>query len=153
MSVPYILKGKNLQILPHSWAMVQLWTLGESGSTSNTMSPGPRLTSVPSGILIYPAVWPQRTWAENWGAVPPFFGALPHLRQCGLGRDLPPSQVSSRSIQLFGHNTPALQTDRQTGQQSDSIGRTVLQTVAQKWLNHSRCRLGFWLGWAQGTMY
>jgi len=28
------------------------------------------------------------------------------------------------------------QTDRQTGQRTDSIGRTVLQTVAQKWLNN-----------------
>jgi len=26
------------------------------------------------------------------------------------------------------------QTDRQTGQWSDSIGQTILQTVAQKWL-------------------
>ena len=33
---------------------------GEAGSPSNTMSPAPRPTSVPSGILIYPAaVWPQ----------------------------------------------------------------------------------------------
>jgi len=34
-----------------------------------------------------------------------------------------------------GHNMPTLQTeqtDRQTGQRSDSIGRTVLQTIAQK---------------------
>jgi len=30
----------------------------------STMSPGPRPTSVPSGILIHPAVWPQLTWAE-----------------------------------------------------------------------------------------
>jgi len=28
---------------------------------SNTMSPGPRTTSVPSGILIHPTVWPQYT--------------------------------------------------------------------------------------------
>ena len=27
-------------------------------------------TSIPSSILIHPAVWPQRTWAENWPAVP-----------------------------------------------------------------------------------
>jgi len=27
---------------------------------------------VPSGILIHPAIWPQYTWAENWGAVPLF---------------------------------------------------------------------------------
>jgi len=34
-----------------------------------TMLPGPRPTIVPSGILIHPAVWPQQTWTENWGAV------------------------------------------------------------------------------------
>jgi len=39
----------------------------EAGCSSNTMSPGPRPTSVPSGILIHPAVRPQKTWAENWG--------------------------------------------------------------------------------------
>ena len=38
-----------------------------AGSPSNTKSPGPRHTSVPSGILVHPAVWPQRTLAENWG--------------------------------------------------------------------------------------
>jgi len=32
---------------------------GERGSTSNTMWPGPRPTSTPSGILIHPTVWPQ----------------------------------------------------------------------------------------------
>jgi len=40
-------------------------------------------------------------------------------------------QVSSRSVQPFGHNTPTLLTG-QDRQRSDSIGRTVLQTVAQK---------------------
>jgi len=34
-------------------------------STCNTMWPGLRSTSVPSGILIHPAVWPQQTWAET----------------------------------------------------------------------------------------
>ena len=52
----------------------------------------------------------------------------PHLTQYGWGRGLPACQVSSWSIQPFGHNTPT----SQTGQRSDSIGRTVLQTVAQK---------------------
>jgi len=41
-----------------------------AGSPSNTKLPGPRPISLPSGILIHPAVWPQQTWAENWGAVP-----------------------------------------------------------------------------------
>ena len=57
-----------------------------AGSSSNKMSPGPRPTSIPSGILIYPTVWPQYT------------------------------NVTGR-------------TDRQ---RFDSIGRTVLQTVAPK---------------------
>ena len=61
---------------------------GRTGSPSNTMWPGPRPTSVPSGILIYPTVWPQY------------------------------ANVTDR-------------TDR-IGQRPDSIGRTVLQTVAQK---------------------
>ena len=38
-----------------------------AGSPSNTVSPGPRPTSVPSGIFIHPAVWPQQTRAGNWG--------------------------------------------------------------------------------------
>jgi len=32
-----------------------------AGSLSNTMWPGPRPTSIPSGILIHPTVWPQYT--------------------------------------------------------------------------------------------
>jgi len=40
---------------------------GGAGSRSNTMWPGPRPTSGPSGILIHPAVLPQWTWAEKWG--------------------------------------------------------------------------------------
>jgi len=34
---------------------------GAAGSLSNTMLPGPRPTSVPSGILIHLTVWPQYT--------------------------------------------------------------------------------------------
>jgi len=30
------------------------------------VSPGPKPTSVTSGILIQPAVWPQQTCVENW---------------------------------------------------------------------------------------
>ena len=48
--------------------------LGGVVTPSNTTSPGSRFTSVPSGILIYPAVWPQSTWAKNWVGLCPFFG-------------------------------------------------------------------------------
>ena len=69
------------------------------------MSPGPRLTSIPSVILIYPAVWPHQTWAENGGVVPFFWGDLgPHVTQCGLGRVLPLYQLASCSTQTFCHN-------------------------------------------------
>jgi len=42
---------------------------GGAGSQSNTIWPGPRSTSVPSGIFIHPSIWPQLTSAENCGAV------------------------------------------------------------------------------------
>jgi len=48
--------------------------LGGAGSSSGTLWPGLRPTSTPSGILIHPAVWPQKTWAENWGGCAPFSG-------------------------------------------------------------------------------
>jgi len=44
---------------------------GGAGSLSNTMSQGLRPSSIPSGILIHPAVWPQQTWAEKRGAAVP----------------------------------------------------------------------------------
>jgi len=34
-------------------------------SPSNTMTLEPRSTSLPSGSLIHPAIWPQQIWAEN----------------------------------------------------------------------------------------
>jgi len=36
-------------------------SVGDAGSPSNTMWPGPRPTSTPSGILIHPTVFPQYT--------------------------------------------------------------------------------------------
>jgi len=36
-------------------------SVGEAGFPSKTMSPGLGPTTVPSGILIHPAVWPQYT--------------------------------------------------------------------------------------------
>jgi len=56
-----------------------------------TQSLGARPTSIPSGIVILPAIWPQEIWAENCGG-----GKLgPRLTQCGQGRGLPACQVSS----------------------------------------------------------
>jgi len=73
------------------------------------MWPGPRPISVPSGILIHLAVWPEyrhRPKIGGGGLCPSFLGegAGPHLTQCRLGRDLPAYQVASSAIQPFGHN-------------------------------------------------
>jgi len=43
---------------------------GQLGPHVYTKWPEPRPRPhafVPSGIFIHPAVWPQQTWAENWG--------------------------------------------------------------------------------------
>ena len=104
-----------------------------TGSPSNTKLPEPWPTSIPSGSLIHPAIWPQQIWAENWGLCPCRGGEVgPHLTQCGQGRGLPACQGTSGSVQPFGHSARTSKTDRQDIQRSDSIGRTVLQTVAQK---------------------
>jgi len=69
-------------------------------------------------------------WAEKWkAAVPLSVGELgPHLTQCGLGR----GYVLS-GILIYPTVWPQYTnvTDRQDRQRSDSIGRTVLQTVTQ----------------------
>jgi len=94
-----------------TWAENWGWE-GKVGSPSNTIYPGPRPTSVPSSILIHPAVWPQQARAKIGGCA--HFGAgelCPHLTQCDLDRGPPPCQVSSWSIQPFGHNKMS-----QTGQ-------------------------------------
>jgi len=100
----------------------------QSGVPSDTKSSGSRLTSIPSGILIYAAIWPQlNRYGPNIEGLCPFGGGEldPHLTQCGQGWGLAACQVSLWSDQRHRQ-------DRQTGQWSDSIGRTILQTVAQK---------------------
>jgi len=57
-----------------------------AGSPSNTKSPRSRPTSIPGGILVHPAVWPQRTLAENWGLCP----------FSGVGTGSPTNTVSPR---------------------------------------------------------
>ena len=120
-----------------------------AGSPSNAKSPGPRLTSIPSGILIHPAIWPQKNMGRKLGAVPLWGG----------GAGSPSNSVARAEAYLYLHakfhldpsnrlpqcinvtdrqdrQTNCRQTDRRNNkkymQRSDSIGPTVLQTVAQK---------------------
>jgi len=72
-------------------------------------------------------------WVHYWQCMRlcPFGGGElgPHLTQCGQGRGLFACKVSSWYIHPFGRSTLTSQTtDRQW---CDSIGRTVLRTVAQ----------------------
>jgi len=71
-----------------------------NSSPSSTMRPGPRSASIPSGILMRPAVLSQWKEAENWGALPLFGqGELgPYLAQCGLDRGPPPCQVATIDV-------------------------------------------------------
>ena len=96
-----------------------------AGSPSNTMSHGP--TSVPSCILIHPVVWPQHTWAENWGLC--LFGVEgelgSHLTQCGQG----PAYLCAKFYLDLIHPTFWLQytnvTDIQIGQTAQTGQTTV----------------------------
>ena len=116
-----------------------------AGSPSSTMWPGPRLT-MPSAILIHPAVWPQYTWTEKWGGscAPLGEGEVgPHLIQCGQGRGLHACQLAKFHLYSSNHlaaihqrhrdtdKTRQLKTDM-TRRRTDSIWRTVLQTVVLK---------------------
>ena len=116
-----------------------------AGSPVNTMSSGPRPTSVPSGILIHPAVWPQLTWAKIGGLCPFLVGGVgPHLTQCGLGRRLPPCQVSSSSIRLATIHQHYWQTDRTDRQRSDSIGKPFYKRSLKNGTNEQQCATIIW---------
>jgi len=77
---------------------------------SNTMSPGPRPTSTPSGILMHAAVWPQymgQNGSKLGVLCPPFFWGGergPHLTQCRLRWGLPPYQVACWPQQTWAEN-------------------------------------------------
>jgi len=68
--------------------------------------------------------WDGRPFGHNrhrlkiGGGCARFGGARSYVTQCGLGRGLglPACQLSSWSIQPFGHNTPTSQTHRQDRQ-------------------------------------
>jgi len=133
--------------------------LGGSAPFFGEVKRGPNLTKRRLGQGLPPyqvASWSMQPFGRNGyrpkiGGLCPFRGGElgPHLTQCGQGRGLPACQVSSWFVKPFGHNTPTSQSDRQDRQGSDSIGRTVLQTVAQKWMapwktQCATCRMKCW---------
>ena len=106
---------------------------GGAGSPPNTKWPGPR--PIPPYQAASWSIQPfghNRHGSKIGGCCAPMGELGPHLTQYGQGRGLPPYQVACWSIQPFGHNTPTSQTWQTDRQRSNSIERTVLQTVAQK---------------------
>ena len=86
-------------------------------------------TSLPSGILVHPTVWPQKTWDENWEAVSLWEGAgSPYV----VGAEAYLHAKFHFDPPAFDNNTPTLQTDEQDRQRSDSIGRTRLWATIRK---------------------
>ena len=85
---------------------------GAAGSPSNTISPGPRSTSIASGILIHPAVWPfgHNGHGPKIGACAPLLGGAgfpSNTMSLGLR---PTSLPSGILILPFGHNRYAQKT-------------------------------------------
>jgi len=83
------------------------WERGRAGSLSNTMCPGPRPTSIPSGIVILDPCSRLGTtdMAENGArGCAPLGDLSPHLTQCRLDQGIPLYQVEPWSIPPIGHN-------------------------------------------------
>jgi len=114
-----------------------------AGSPSNTKSPGRRPTSIPSGILIHAAIWPEQIWAENWGGLCPIggrgAGSLSNTMWAGPRPTCVPNFILIHPT-VWPQYTNVTDRTGQTGQRSDSIGRTVLQTVAQNYPNFELAR-------------
>ena len=105
------------------------------------MSLRSRHTFLPSGILIHRATWPQQILCENWGAVPLWQGG-PGSSPSNTVWPGPRPTCSLPSFILIHPtvwpqyinvtNRQDRRRDRTDRRRSDSIERTVLQTVAPK---------------------
>jgi len=109
---------------------------------SNTMSHGPRPASLPSGILIHPAVWPQQTWAKM-GVVP--FGGTgawsPSKTMCPWPR--PTSMASLILIRQTVWPQHTIVTDGQT-RQTDN-GPIAYKRSPRNRRNDTKCSVLIWL--------
>jgi len=110
--------------------------LGELGPHLTQCRLGRSLPPYQVASLMHPAVWPQQTLAENWGAgCAPFWGRewVPIYNNVAWAEAyLHTKWHPNLSNRLTTVHQRYRQTDRQDRQRSDNIGRTVLQTVAQK---------------------
>ena len=141
-------------------APLPVWA-GGAGSPSNTKSPGPRPSSIPSDILIMQPFGRNRCVLKIGGLCPfEGGGASPHLTQCARAEAYLPAKFH---LDPSNRLATVHERHRQDRQRTDSIVRTVLQTVAQKayvtctitrigsmiLMIHCLCRR-WWLWWMQG---
>jgi len=98
-------RKKNPQNLPH------FTRLKIRRSADPHFTGGP--ISIPSGILIHPAIWPQQIWAENWGC--PFRGRGARYPSNTMWPWPTPTCMPSFILihPTFGQSTPTSQRDRQ----------------------------------------
>ena len=66
-----------------------------AGSPSNTMWPGPTPTSIPSGILVHPAVWLKHSGGKLGGGLCPFSGGVAGSPSNTMSRRPRPTSVPS----------------------------------------------------------
>jgi len=115
--------GHNRQ-RPKTGGLCPLFGEGELGPHLTQKSPGPRPTSIPSGILINAAVWPQQIWAKNWGAAPLWggeAGSPSYIVWPGPRPACMPSFILIHPTIWPQYTNITDRTDRQTGQRSDSM--------------------------------
>ena len=106
-----------------------------------TVSPGLSPTSIPSGILIHPAIWPQQIWAKNWGLCPCGGGGGGFLSNTVLPGLRPTCMPSFILIHPTVWPQYTNVTDRQDRQQSDSVanGQRKLASVVPSLFINPNC--------------
>jgi len=112
------------------------------GSRLIQKSPGLRPTSMPNGILMHAAVWPQYKLAENWGrGYVPFFGKVPRSPYSTMWPGLRPTSMSSA---ILIH--PAI------WPQEITTTTTVLWPFFRNHLGKPVPEENFWTLWCKGRL-
>jgi len=90
--VPYITSRRRTVIYLLTYSRTRRWWCRFIVWAGQVFS---RIANKSLAVLRWVTVWPQQTWAENWGPVPLLGQPGLHLTQHGLGRGLPQCHVAS----------------------------------------------------------
>jgi len=78
----FVPSGHNRHGPKIGWGGCALFSVGSWVPIEHKVAWAEAYLHIPSGILVHPAVWPQRTLAENRGLCPLEEELGPHLTQC-----------------------------------------------------------------------